>query len=417
MSRKSTKGSSLRRTQAQNGQQAVTVDSGAVSPQLSARAEEANPRKRSSLLFWLAGGIVAILLVYVALMALAPGLVPPWLRFNPPPAPAPSAAIGTSRISYVRSTPDGKRDLFIINADGTNPQQATSDLQIEGTLAWSPDGQKIILQSTVGGFSRIIRLTVGSDNRQMEAVQLTADINAESVVPVWSPDGKMIAFQSKRDGGMFQVFVMDADGNNKRRLSDGKGYAAWPTWSPDGKSIAYVQGELGEAGSKRELMVVPVAGGGAQQLTHLDTSVTQPIWSPDGATITCRQTMGQYDIRLLIMKPDGSDQRTLVQNVASSGHQYSPDGKKLLYYAVSTQEGENIYTVNVADGKITNLTNSAGANYLPTWSPDGKQIAWSSKTSATEKYKIVVADADGKNIRLLAEGDNDLYQPAWAVVK
>jgi pimeloyl-ACP methyl ester carboxylesterase len=66
----------------------------------------------------------------------------------------------------------------------------------------------------------------------------------------------MIAFQSKRDGGDFQVFVMDRDGNGKKRLSDGKGYAGQPQWSPDGKSILYVAGDQA-TGSTHDLYVVP----------------------------------------------------------------------------------------------------------------------------------------------------------------
>src|SRR5205823_3189458 len=153
------------------------------------------------------------------------------------------------RVCFVRQTSDGKRDLYVVNPDGTGQEQATHDIAIEGTNLWSPDGRRVLLQASVGGISTIVIIDIGADNKGSNAVQLTADVKADSAFPAWSPDGSQIAFQSKRGSGNFQVFVMDADGNNKRRLSDGKGYAGQPAWSPDGKYIVYRAGDKPDPGA------------------------------------------------------------------------------------------------------------------------------------------------------------------------
>src|SRR5205823_10642331 len=132
----------------------------------------------------------------------------------------------------------------------------SAGITLEGTNAWSPDGRRILLQAGVGGTSTLVRIDIGPDNKGSNAVQLTADVKADSAFPVWSADGTQIAFQSKREGGNFQVFVMDTEGNNKQRLSDGKGYAGQPAWSPDGKSVVYVAGDKPDTGTPKELYVV-----------------------------------------------------------------------------------------------------------------------------------------------------------------
>lgn len=370
---------------------------------IKSRTTPANPGARSP--FPLAIGIaaVAVLLLFAGLYYFLPR--------------SPQSVASASRISFVRASLDsGKRDLLVVNADGTGQEQVTNDLLVEGTALWSPDGKHIILQAGVANISTIVRLTIGSDNKPTEAVQLTADIKADCAFPAWSPDGKMVAFQSKKDGANWQVFVMDTDGNNKRRLSNSSDFAGQPAWSPDGLSVAYVQGDA-TAGGIRELYVVPVSGGAPRKITSLGSNLTNPVWSPKGDLITALQTMGQYDVRLLIMRPDGTDQRTLAQDGSIKGQEFSPDGTFIAYDKVAPDSGENVFKVNVADGTTTNISQGSGPAYLSTWSPDGTQLAWSAIQSSLKTHKIVVANADGSNFHVVSTGDGDDYQPSWSVTK
>jgi Tol biopolymer transport system component len=334
------------------------------------------------------------------------------------PGPVPPTPAGGSRISFVRTSQNGtKRDVYVVNTDGSNQQQVTHDIYVEGSAFWSPNGKQIVLQASVAGTSTIVLLNINPDNTGGQGVQLTADVKADSVLPVWSPDGTKIAFQSKRNGGDYQVFVMDADGNNKKLVSDGKGFAGNPAWAPDGKRIVYVQGADSSPGGQRELMVASIDGGTPKQITDLKSSLGHPRWSPKGDLISVIQTLDQYDSPILTVKPDGNGLRTLIKGGLNSTQEFSPDGQYLTYYKIAPGQGENVYKADVTDGKEVVLSTGGVGSYLPAWSPDGKQLAWAHKDTEGENYRIVVANADGSNVRAVSQGDGDDYQPSWGVLK
>jgi len=365
--------------------------------------------RRRPWLFAAAGLIVLLVLGYLAFLV---------FDADTRPGPTPPRAGGASRISFVRTSQNStKRDLFVVNADGSDQQQITHDIYVEGSAFWSPNGKQIVLQASVAGTSTIVLLTINPDNTAGQGVQLTADVKADSVLPVWSPNGSKIAFQSKRDGGDYQVFVMDADGNNKKRVSDGKGYAGNPAWSPDGKSIVFVQGADSSPGGQRELQVASIDGGAPKQLTDLKSSLGHPRWSPKGDLISMVQTLDQYDSPILTVKPDGSGLRTLIKGGLNSTQEFSPDGTYLTYYKIAPGQGENVYKADVADGKEVVVSKGGVGSYLPAWSPDGTQLAWAHKEVENENYKIVVANADGSNVHAISQGDGDDYQPAWGLMK
>ena len=72
---------------------------------------------------------------------------------------------------------------------------------------------------------------------------------------------------------------------------------------------------------------------------------------------------------------------------------------------------------HVADGKEVVVSKGGVGSYLPSWSPDGTQLAWAHKEIENENYKIVVANADGSNVHAISQGDGDDYQPAWGLMK
>ena len=369
-------------------------------------------------ILWAAGFVWASSVVLTLLAFFAPNVLPDWFPkpgANNVPVPDGAGYPPEGRISFVRSSPDGRtRDLFVVNPDGSNQQQITRDVSVEGATSWSPNGRQIVAQASVDGVSRVVRFTIGPDNKPVpsESVQLTADITTDSVLPAWSPDGKQIAFQSKRDGGDYQVFVMDADGNNKRRLSDGKGYAAWPAWSPDGTQVLYIAGEKSDPGVAKELFVVAVSGGDPVKLTSTGGEAGRPAWSPDGKYILFIQNNGDKGT-IMIANPDGTAPRVLVEASRNPSPQFSPDGQTIVYYAVAPPAGSDIFTIPVAGGTPINLTMNSPEDYLPTWSPDGEKLAWASSNGNQVGHKIVTADPDGSNLKAISSGDGDDYQPAW----
>ena len=192
---------------------------------------------------------------------------------------------------------------------------------------------------------------------------------ASYVAPVWSPDGRRIAFVSRRDGE-FEIYVMNADGSRQQRLT----HHAVPSysdlvWSPDGRMIAFE--------SKLQVYVVKADGSGERQLTRNGVRDFAPDWSPDGRKIAfergrrphspCSWCPGLWGYDVYVMNADGSGQQRLAQG--ASQPRWSPDGRKIAF--VSQRDGSpDIYVMNADGSRLRNLTHGAGRRESqPVWSP------------------------------------------------
>ncbi|MDA1192105.1 MAG: hypothetical protein O3A46_10550, partial [Candidatus Poribacteria bacterium] len=94
--------------------------------------------------------------------------------------------------------------------------------------------------------------------------------------PAWSPDGEWIAFESNGVGGTLDIFVMDADGNNLRNVTNPPGLDLDPAWSRDGKRIAY----SGSGERFQDVYVIDVDGDNMRRLTDTLFGESNPTWSP-----------------------------------------------------------------------------------------------------------------------------------------
>ncbi len=153
--------------------------------------------------------------------------------------------------------------IFMINADGTGKVQLTHGAEWGAWCpAWSPDGTSIAFYAD--GDVHVVTAD-GSDQGQ-----LTED--GENGCPAWSPDGTSIAFSSERDGD-WEIFVMDADGYDRVRLTEN---GAGPVWSPDGALIAFSSERDGDW----EIFVMNADGTDQVQLTHNNATDVGPVWLP-----------------------------------------------------------------------------------------------------------------------------------------
>lgn len=211
--------------------------------------------------------------------------------------------------------------------------------------------------------------------------------------PAASPDGKTIAFRSKRDG-IWDLYTMPADGGTPTKLTRGMIYSGAPVWSPDGKRIAF------ESSARGDLDIWTMTSDGAQALILTDDSKAQdyaPAWSPDGKWIAFTSwRTGNQQIFIVNADTDcsgASCKKAL--NISQSKFNdvepaWSPDGKKIAF--VSDRDGQR--AIYVADFSISGIRNVrritfSGWDDQPAWSPDGNWIAFISARPTRQPVYIV----------------------------
>ena len=240
--------------------------------------------------------------------------------------------------------------------------------------------------------------------------------------PSWSPDGARIAFSSNRNGGNSQIYVMDSNGKNVRRLtagiSDGQ-----PVWSPDGQKIAFAgigDEEIGRENRKAKIYIITPDGTHLQKLAgDIPSSDIEPAWSPDSQRIAFASYRGDRSAEIYLMDADGANHQRLTHDEATDREPaWSPDGSKLVF-KVESDEDSIIAVMNADGSNRKNLTEEVlngvwESKTGPTWSTDGKTIAYVSGIPGRNDTGIHLMTADGVHLKRLGKLHNGVdYSPDW----
>ena len=268
--------------------------------------------------------------------------------------------------------PSGGGDIYVTNADGSGRERLTTNPGPDSDPAWSPDGRKIAFVSGRDGKSGIY--VMNADGTQQRLL-MRAKVSYPPEL-AWSPDGQKLAFTvaltSGPDGNL-EIYVMNADGSGQRRLTRSTVRDSYPVWSPDGRRIAFE--------SNWQVNVMNADGSpGQRRLTHNGGRNFNPAWSPDGQRIAFEHRrrqgtshwVGAWGYKVYVMNADGSGQRRLTHG--GSQPRWSPDGRRIAF--VSQRDGhEDIFVMNADGSGQRNLTRTPGTGRresLPVWSPAQK---------------------------------------------
>jgi Tol biopolymer transport system component len=216
--------------------------------------------------------------------------------------------------------------------------------------------------------------------------------SAEDRFPLWSPDGRQIAFSSLAGAGAedsWGLWLMNADGTGQRRLASHVIAKSTRGWSPDGKRIVLTA----MTANNVDIHVVDVQTGQLTRLTSAPGEDRDPSWSPDGRQLvfsSSREGLPQ----VYVMGADGSHQRRLTNQVtAVLAPRWSPDGA-LIAFTSGPDGNRDLYLMNATGGTVQRLTKGTHLTRDPAaWSPDGSRIA------------VQIADGKDYNVGIVRPGN------------
>ncbi len=271
--------------------------------------------------------------------------------------------------------PDGTGQVFLTDNPVRNPGDPESFYNDDSDPVFSPDGKKIAFDSLRAGSDDVY--TMNADGSGVTRVTAIAGID----VPIgWSADGSKIYLETTRTGN-YEVFAINADGANPTNLTNLPGAIdVGPRGSPDGSKIVFWTNRDGNF----EIYSMNSDGSGVRRLTTNPTTDYNPDWSPDGKQIVFERAVTGLPNQIFRMNADGTGVTQLTSNTAGRNTQpiWSPDGQRILFNsqrdrpavvpppAPAATNYWEVYTMNAADGSdVRRLTNSLGTDLGCDWQP------------------------------------------------
>jgi len=214
-----------------------------------------------------------------------------------------------------------------------------------------------------------------------------------------------IAYASNRTGN-WEIWLMDWDGSNQRRITSHGALSILPSWAPDNERMVYTSFARGTS----DMYVISRRGG---RTTRVDSGLalnTSATFSPVGNDIAfVGSVRGNPDIYLI--KDDGSNVRRLTTTTSiESTPEWAPNGRQISF--TSGRSGSpQIYIMDAEGTNVRRISHDGNWNDDATWSPDGERIAYTSRVNG--RFQIRIANlVNGDNRIVAGEGSNE--QPTWS---
>ena len=273
------------------------------------------------------------------------------------------SGVASTKIAFVRAR-GAVKEIWVMDYDGANARQVSQHATVSLTPRWSPDGTKIAYTCYVRGRTGVTHAQICLHSLETGRRMAFPEYRGTNSAPSWSPDGSKISFMSDMYGDP-ELFLIDANGQNLRRMTYQAGADTSPAWNPKtGQQIAFVSDRAGVP----QLYVMNADGTNVERIALEDMGyVIDPAWSPNGQMLafSWQRPTGNYDL----------------------------------------------YVMDIATRQLVELTRDAGRNERPSWAPDGRHIVFESTRTGTRQIWTMLAD--GTRARQLTfEGQSE--SPNWS---
>jgi TolB protein len=260
-------------------------------------------------------------------------------------------AFGT-RIAFARKTRPGEpKEIFTVVPGDRAPVQVSRDGELTMLPSWAPGGRLAWTGYRSGNADLWLDGRVFSDQP------------GQNSGAAFSPDGRLVALTVAPDGEP-DIWLLDArTGAEVARLTASEAIDTSPTWSPDGRQIAFVS----DRGGSPQVWMMNADGSGARPLPLPGSYNTSPDWSPDG--------------------------------------------DEILYQSRGERSRFSIWGFDVRTGAIRQLTGGPWNDEEPSWSPDGRMIAFTSTRDG--RRRLYVMSRDGSGVRPVLPDRGEDFTPAW----
>ena len=314
-------------------------------------------------------------------------------------------------VTFQRSFSD-RQEIYGVPATGGKEQKLGETLS---GFSWSPNG-KILAVSGVptkespGGVF-LLSLETGQRQRLTTNPPDTSD-----QFPLFSPDGKTVAFERFFGLTETDIFVVPADGGPSKQITFVKNRIYGMTWTADSREIVFAA----IRNSGRGMWRVPAKGGALERVPVTGQNPAYPTISPKGNKLAWTESFS--DSNIWSAEGTGFDGRgapgkfgtlRLMLNSPREDHspEFSPDGTKIVFASGRTA-GEDLWICDRDGRNLAQLTTQGGPTGTPHWSPDGRWIAFDSHTKGDAD--IYVISADGGPWRRLTSEPSSETQPTWS---
>ena len=343
--------------------------------------------------------------------------------------------------------PDDSQRIFSVYTDGSRLYQipdgpsAPEFFVRDERPDISPDGSRVVYStfrhSTGMLWNRVHSYEIATAKPDGSDVKRLTRNEYDDRSPVWSPDGRRIAFVSDRDGYPQGMYTMNPDGSDVRRIAPGSGGVPTLVWSPDGRHIAFGQYDRGEwdtesngyIGAVYFVAIVGSDGSRYRRVVESDSLISELTWSPDGRHLVFFTTQDKKNTLNIVDVDESNVQRVVITSISESPIPYdnlvskvawSPDGRRLAF--LMRQDKKNtLYTVN-ADGSnvqrvVTTSIPESPQVKIPIntwhtwythglfWTSDGSEIIFHYGYLPNYIFQLVRPDGSGfRTLHTLQEG-------------